>query len=147
MRGDPGLPRADGVSPNNGDPERQHRHVTPAVGHGLRGPARLSALHMLRARGAHNVAGAAGEDPRDNAGYSASSAVTARPETREAPQYRSVTGRCARAVLGRVAKLRAGRVDSTPVALLGCDMVLRHRRHMTRSQVIITTHRDRSCVA
>lgn len=33
------------------------RYPSPAaVGHGLRGLAELSALHMLRARGAHNVA-------------------------------------------------------------------------------------------
>ena len=27
-----GLLGADGMSPNNGDPERQHRHVTPGSG-------------------------------------------------------------------------------------------------------------------
>jgi hypothetical protein len=42
--------------------------TTPAVGQGLRGLADLSALHMVRARDAHNVAGGAAADPRDNAG-------------------------------------------------------------------------------
>lgn len=41
-------------------------HRTPAVGHGLRGAATLSARTWLRAGGAHNVAGAVAEDPRRN---------------------------------------------------------------------------------
>ena len=35
----------DGMSPNNGDPERQHRHVTPAPCHSLEGDIELRRLH------------------------------------------------------------------------------------------------------
>ena len=34
-----GLWGTDGISPNNGDPERQHRHVTPGLGRGGLGQA------------------------------------------------------------------------------------------------------------
>ncbi len=43
---------------------------------------RLSARHILGGRGAHNVAGAAGEDPRDNAGLRAADPAGVGPETR-----------------------------------------------------------------
>ena len=72
----------DAASPNREPSCSAERPRTPAVGHGSRGLARLSALHVLRARGAHNVASAAAEDPRDNAGLRAAGRSGVGPETR-----------------------------------------------------------------
>jgi hypothetical protein len=47
------------------------RHLPPGVGHGLCGLGMLCRAHVLGAQRAHNVAGAAREDARDNAGTGA----------------------------------------------------------------------------